>query len=86
MTQTAPKPITSLPGPFIDRVVGTAFLLMFVIAVIDLRNTGVQANLGPFMIGLAVFAIPTPAAPGRNHRDAPSRTPRSLTTEATAQR
>ena len=57
MTQTAPKPITSLPGPFIDQVVGTAFLLMFVIAVIDLRNTGVKANLGPFMIGLAVFAI-----------------------------
>ena len=44
-------------GPFIDQVVGTAFLLMFVVAVIDLRNTAVKANLGPFMIGLAVFAI-----------------------------
>ena len=30
---------------------------MFVVAVIDLRNTAVKANLGPFMIGLAVFAI-----------------------------
>lgn len=44
-------------GPLIDQVVGTAFLLMFVAAVIDLRNTGVKANLGPLMIGLAVGAI-----------------------------
>lgn len=44
-------------GPFIDQVVGTAFLVMFVAAVIDLRNKAVKANLGPFMIGLAVVAI-----------------------------
>ena len=44
-------------GPLIDQIVGTAFLLMFVVAVIDLRNTAVQANLAPFMIGLAVAAI-----------------------------
>ena len=30
---------------------------MFVVAIIDLRNTAVKANLGPFMIGLAVAAI-----------------------------
>ncbi|MDR7083794.1 MIP family channel proteins [Arthrobacter ginsengisoli] len=44
-------------GPLIDQIVGTAFLLMFVVAIIDMRNTAVQANLGPFMIGLAVAAI-----------------------------
>lgn len=44
-------------GPLLDQIVGTAFLVMFVVAVIDLRNTAVKANLGPFMIGLAVAAI-----------------------------
>lgn len=44
-------------GPFVDQVVGTAFLVMFVMALIDMRNKGVQANLGPFMIGLVVAAI-----------------------------
>jgi glycerol uptake facilitator protein len=44
-------------GPFVDQVVGTAFLLMFVVAVIDARNTAVQANLGPLLIGLVVAAI-----------------------------
>jgi len=44
-------------GPLVDQIVGTAFLLMFVAAVIDLRNTAVQANLGPLIIGLAVAAI-----------------------------
>ena len=44
-------------GPLIDQIVGTAFLVMFVVAVIDLRNTAVKANLGPLMIGFAVAAI-----------------------------
>ena len=44
-------------GPLIDQIVGTAFLLMFVVAVIDLRNAAVQSNLAPLVIGLAVAAI-----------------------------
>ena len=44
-------------GPFVDQIVGTAFLVMFVVAVIDARNTAVKANLGPLVIGLAVAAI-----------------------------
>lgn len=44
-------------GPFIDQIIGTMFLVMLVVAIIDMRNTAVQANLGPFMIGLAVAAI-----------------------------
>lgn len=44
-------------GAFIDEVIGTFFLLLFVLAIIDTRNLGVQANLGPFIIGMAVAAI-----------------------------
>ncbi|WP_316783113.1 MIP/aquaporin family protein [Streptomyces sasae] len=44
-------------GPLIDQIVGTAFLVMFVVAVVDLRNTAVGSNMGPFVIGLAVAAI-----------------------------
>ncbi|MER7837362.1 MIP/aquaporin family protein [Streptomyces sp. NPDC096040] len=44
-------------GPLIDQIVGTAFLVMFVVAVVDLRNTAVGSNLGPYVIGLAVAAI-----------------------------
>ncbi|PZH19756.1 aquaporin [Streptomyces sp. NTH33] len=44
-------------GPLVDQIVGTAFLVMFIAALIDLRNMGVQANLGPLVIGLAVGAI-----------------------------
>ncbi|MGW0879276.1 MIP/aquaporin family protein [Streptomyces sp. NPDC002671] len=44
-------------GPLIDQIVGTAFLVMFVVAIVDLRNQAVQANLGPLMVGFAVAAI-----------------------------
>jgi glycerol uptake facilitator protein len=44
-------------GPLIDQIVGTAFLLIFVVAVIDLRNTAVGSNLAPLVIGLGVAAI-----------------------------
>ncbi|MEU9393058.1 MIP/aquaporin family protein [Streptomyces sp. NPDC048324] len=44
-------------GPLIDQIVGTAFLVMLVVALIDMRNTAVQANLGPLLIGFVVAAI-----------------------------
>lgn len=47
----------STAGPLIDQIVGTAFLVLFVVAVIDTRNTAVGANLGPLVIGLVVAAI-----------------------------
>ncbi|MGO4592601.1 MIP/aquaporin family protein [Leifsonia sp. 2TAF2] len=44
-------------GPLFDQIVGTMFLVLLVVAVIDLRNTAVQSNLGPLIIGFAVAAI-----------------------------
>jgi glycerol uptake facilitator protein len=43
--------------PLIDQIVGTMFLVLFVVAIIDARNTAVGSNLAPFIIGLAVAAI-----------------------------
>jgi glycerol uptake facilitator protein len=47
----------SIVGPLIDQIVGTAFLVLFVVAVIDTRNTAVGSNLGPLVIGFIVAAI-----------------------------
>ncbi|HSZ41902.1 MAG TPA: MIP/aquaporin family protein [Trebonia sp.] len=47
----------TIAGPLVDQIVGTAFLLIFVVALIDLRNTAVGSNLAPLAIGLAVAAI-----------------------------
>ena len=44
-------------GPFLDQIVGTAFLLMFVFAVTDTLNLAPRGNLAPWIIGLAVAAI-----------------------------
>lgn len=47
----------SLWGPLVDQIVGSAFMLIFIMAVIDLRNPAVRVYLGPVVIGLAVAAI-----------------------------
>ncbi len=44
-------------GPFVDQVVGTAFLVAFVFAVIDGFNQPVRANLAPVVIGFVVVAV-----------------------------
>ncbi|MGW3458665.1 MIP/aquaporin family protein [Streptomyces olivaceoviridis] len=44
-------------GPLIDQIVGTAFLLMLIAAVLDLRNQAVKANLAPLIVGFVVAAI-----------------------------
>lgn len=44
-------------GPLIDQIVGTAFLLIIIVALIDARNTAVGSNLAPLAIGFAVAAI-----------------------------
>ncbi|MCC9068518.1 MIP/aquaporin family protein [Arthrobacter cryoconiti] len=43
--------------PLVDQIVGTAFLVLLIAAIIDMRNLAVQANLGPLIIGFAVAAI-----------------------------
>lgn len=48
---------TDYGGPVLTEAVGTAFLIIFVFAVIDLMNLPPKANLAPLIIGLAVFAI-----------------------------
>ncbi|WP_113718058.1 MIP/aquaporin family protein [Arthrobacter dokdonensis] len=47
----------NLTIPFIDQVLGTALLVILIVAIIDVRNMAVKANLGPLIIGLAVAAI-----------------------------
>ena len=47
----------AIGGPLIDQIVGTAFLVMLIVAVIDARNTAVGSNLGPLIIGFIVAAI-----------------------------
>ncbi|GAB0115714.1 MIP/aquaporin family protein [Acidisoma sp. C75] len=42
---------------FVDQLLGTFFLVLFVLAIIDGTNTGPQSNMGPFMVGMAVAAI-----------------------------
>ncbi|MEV6834600.1 MIP family channel protein [Streptomyces sp. NPDC051133] len=44
-------------GPLIDQIVGTAFLLMLIAAVLDVRNQAVKANLAPLVVGFVVAAI-----------------------------
>lgn len=44
-------------GPFIDQVVGTAFLLVFVLALTDSRNLAPLSNIAPFLVGMAVAAV-----------------------------
>jgi glycerol uptake facilitator protein len=53
---TFPRNI-SIWGGLRSEIIGTAALVMLVLAIIDTRNTAPLANMGPFVIGLAVVAI-----------------------------
>ncbi|MEV0753939.1 MIP/aquaporin family protein [Streptosporangium sp. NPDC050280] len=44
-------------GAFRDQVIGTAILLLLILAVSDARNSAPMANLAPFVIGLIVVAV-----------------------------
>lgn len=44
-------------GALRDQVIGTAILLLLILAVTDLLNTAPGANLGPFIVGLIVVGI-----------------------------
>lgn len=44
-------------GALRDQVIGTAILVMLILAIIDTRNLAPSANMGPFIIGLIVVGI-----------------------------
>jgi len=60
-------------GPLLDQVVGTAFLVMLVVAVIDARNTAVGNNLAPLIIGFVVAAIGMSYGPNAGYAINPAR-------------
>lgn len=47
----------SFIGPLVDQIIGTAFLVLLIFAVVDVINQAPKANLAPFIIGLIVAAI-----------------------------
>jgi glycerol uptake facilitator protein len=47
----------AIAWPLVDQIVGTMFLLIFVVALTDGRNSAIQSNLAPLGVGLAVAAI-----------------------------
>ena len=59
--------------PFLDQIFGTAFLVMFVAALIDTKNTGPLSNMAPFMIGAAVLAIGLSFGTGAGYAINPAR-------------
>ena len=63
----------SLLGPFIDQVIGTFFLMLFVLAIIDVTNTGPGSNLAPFLIGMAVAAVGMSFGTGAGYAINPAR-------------
>ena len=54
---TLPGPGLSILGGLRSEIIGTAILVMVLLAIIDARNTAPGANLAPFIIGLLVVAI-----------------------------
>jgi len=45
--------------PLVDEIVATAFLLIFIVAITDDRNSLPGSNLAPLIVGFAVFAVGT---------------------------
>ena len=44
-------------GPFVDQVIGTAFLVAFIFAITDEYNAPIKGNLAPLGVGLIVVLI-----------------------------
>lgn len=55
---TYPQPyLSNFPGAFLDQVVGTAMLLLMILALTDRKNLAPTSNLGPVIIGAIVFMV-----------------------------
>jgi len=49
--------LSNVPGGLVDQIVGTALLVGCILAIVDERNTAVQANMAPVVIGALVLLI-----------------------------
>jgi glycerol uptake facilitator protein len=54
---TSPGPGLSVMGGLRSEIIGTAMLVMLVLAITDARNTAPGANMAPWIIGIAVVVI-----------------------------
>jgi len=54
---TGPQPFVSLAGGLVDQIVGTALLMIGVLAIGDRRNSGPPAWMAPPLVGGLVVAI-----------------------------
>jgi MIP family channel proteins len=54
---TYPQPFLSTFGGLVDQIVGTALLMLVILAITDARNNAPTGNLAPPLIGLLVVAI-----------------------------
>jgi glycerol uptake facilitator protein len=54
---TGPGPGMSVLAGLRSEIIGTAMLLMLILAITDARNTAPGANLAPWIIGIAVVVI-----------------------------
>ncbi|XP_003475627.1 aquaporin-10 [Cavia porcellus] len=54
---TYPAPYLSLNNGFLDQVIGTAMLIVGLLAILDRRNKGVPAGLEPVVVGLLILVI-----------------------------
>lgn len=54
---TYPQPFLSLAGGLVDQIVGTALLLILVLALGDNKNFAPEPRFSPILIGLAVVLI-----------------------------